>query len=62
MATTKDKDEAERGVKRDRLQARLEAIVASRAAAYRSEPRSAPTRAETVAAETRRIDLRRGDR
>jgi len=36
MATTKDKDEAERGVKRDRRQARLEAIVASRAAAYRS--------------------------
>jgi hypothetical protein len=51
MATTKDTAEAERGVKRDRLQARLDAIVASRAAAYRREPPSAPIGAETVAAE-----------
>jgi hypothetical protein len=46
-----DKPEAVQGVKRDRLQARLDAIVTAQAAAYRGQPHSAPIPAETVAGE-----------
>ncbi|MGH2886402.1 MAG: hypothetical protein ACRDPA_27505 [Solirubrobacteraceae bacterium] len=57
-----DRPEAVRGVKRDRLQSRLDAIVTAQAAAYRTEPQSPPIHVETVAAELEVDHRRQSDR